>query len=250
MNTASGYLPGARHPWPCLLFMLPLLVAYEGGVMCLGGPHPESVRNGADHWLRHGLEMLGLRFFWIPPTVLVLVFLMRAWRQRRERPIDLPGTLSGMTLESVGFALGLWALSLSLRPMLLRFGVELAAASPERAALEAPDVGMRQVVTYLGAGIYEEAIFRLVLFSLLSSILRWFDLPRLACVAVAALASAVVFSAAHHVGPYGQEYSNFLFLFRLLAGMYFSLLYEFRGFGVAVGTHACYNVMVSIPPHV
>ena len=249
MNTASGYLPAARHPWPCLLFMLPLLVAYEGGVMCLGGPHPESVRNGADHWLRHGLELLGLRFFWIPPTVLVLVFLMRAWRQRRERPVDLPGTLSGMTLESVTFALGLWALSRMLGPLLLRFGVELAVSPTDGAALDASEPGLRQVITYLGAGIYEEAIFRLMLFSLLSGILRWFEAPRVLCVGVAAVTSAVLFSAAHHVGPYGQEYSNYLFVFRLLAGMYFSLLYEFRGFGIAVGTHACYNVMVSIPPH-
>ena len=36
------------------------------------------------------------------------------------------------------------------------------------------------------------------------------------------------------------------FLFRLLAGMYFALLFELRGFGVAVGAHACYNVMVSV----
>ena len=68
-------------------------------------------------------------------------------------------------------------------------------------------------------------------------------------VAVAAAGSAVLFSAAHDVGPNGQEYSNYVFVFRLIAGLYFSLLYEYRGFGIAVGTHACYNVMVSIPPN-
>jgi membrane protease YdiL (CAAX protease family) len=250
MNTASGYLKGARHPWPCLLFMLPLLIAYEAGVLSMGGPHPESVRNGADYWVRYGLGYLGLKFFWIPPTVLALVFLFRAWRNRRERPADLGGTLSGMTLESVTFALGLWALSRVLGPMLTRFGVELAVSPSDGAVLDTAEPGLRQVITYLGAGIYEEAIFRLVLFSMLSGILRWFEAPRVLCVGVAAVASAVVFSAAHHVGPYGQEYSNYLFVFRLLAGTYFSLLYEFRGFGIAVGTHACYNVMVSIPPHV
>src|SRR3954462_1677590 len=107
----GGYLPGARHPWPCLVFVLPLLIAYEAGVLALGGPQPESVRNGADHWLRCGLSYLGLRFFWIAPPVLALVFAVRAWRGRRDRPGDLAGTLSGMLLESVGFALGLWALS-------------------------------------------------------------------------------------------------------------------------------------------
>jgi membrane protease YdiL (CAAX protease family) len=63
---------------------------------------------------------------------------------------------------------------------------------------------------------------------------------------LAALASATLFSTAHHVGPYGQPYSNYLFLFRLAAGLYFALLYHLRGFGIAVGAHACYNVLVSI----
>lgn len=238
---ASGYLPAARHPWPCLLFVLPLLIAYETGVMTLGGSQPDSVRNGADYWLRWALGHAGLRFFWLPPSVLALVFVVRSWRQRKDRPGDLAGTMSGMLLESVVFALGLWAISRVLGPLLVRFGVTLA--------LETSEPGLRQVVTFLGAGIYEEAIFRLTLFSLLAGGLAWFEVPRGLCVAVAAAGSAVVFSAAHHVGPNGQEYSNYVFVFRLLAGLYFSLLYEYRGFGIAVGTHACYNVMVSIPPN-
>ena len=32
------------------------------------------------------------------------------------------------------------------------------------------------------------------------------------------------------------------------AGLYFALLFQLRGFGIAVGTHACYNVMVSVGP--
>jgi membrane protease YdiL (CAAX protease family) len=68
----------------------------------------------------------------------------------------------------------------------------------------------------------------------------------LLAVALAASASALLFSAAHHVGPYGQPYSNYLFVFRLIAGLYFAGLFQARGFGVAVGAHACYNLMVSI----
>src|SRR5262249_32083083 len=168
-------------------------------------------------------------------------FVIRSWRERKDRPADLPGTLSGMVLESVVFALGLWAISRLLGPLLVRFGIAMTVASSER--------GMPQVVTDLGAGTNDEAIFRLVLFSLLAGSLAWFEVPRGLCVAFAAAGSAVLFSAAHHVGPNGQEYSNYVFLFRLIAGLYFSLLYEYRGFGIAVGTHACYNVMVSIPPN-
>src|SRR5262245_2848401 len=160
MALPSGYLPATRHPWPCLVFILPLLVAYEAGVQALGGANPETVRNGADHWLRYGLSEFGVSLFWVPPAALVLVFAVWATRRWRDRPDDLTGVLSGMVLESVAFALGLWAFSRALAPLLQQAGIELAVG--DGAALTEP--ALRQVVTYLGAGLYEEAIFRLALF--------------------------------------------------------------------------------------
>ena len=50
----------SRHPWPCLLFLLPLLAAYELGVHRLSGGQPDALRNGADSWLRQGFAALGL----------------------------------------------------------------------------------------------------------------------------------------------------------------------------------------------
>src|SRR5262245_3150136 len=114
----GGYVPATRHPWPCLLFVLRLLAADEAGVAVLGGAHPEGVRNGADHWLRCGLQAVGVGFVWVPPAALALWFVLwSAWRFPDRRG-DLPGVLSGMALESVAFALGLWALSRALGPAL------------------------------------------------------------------------------------------------------------------------------------
>ncbi|MGL4552073.1 MAG: CPBP family glutamic-type intramembrane protease, partial [Gemmataceae bacterium] len=177
-------------------------------------------------------------------VVLAVGFAGWSWAAWEKRPSDLVGVLCGMVLESIGFALGLWAVSRALAPLLTRAGVELSVAAD--APLSASEPALRQAVTYLGAGIYEEAIFRLALFSALAFVLRWVELPRAAAVVMAALASAVLFSTAHHVGPYGQAYSNYLFVFRLAAGMYFAFLFQLRGFGIVVGAHACYNVMVSI----
>jgi hypothetical protein len=240
MVSPSGYGPATRHPWPCLLFVLPLVAAYESGVLLLGGAHPESVRNGADNWVRYGLTALGLPFFWLPPAVLLTVLALWAWSRGADRPRDLLGVLTGMAIESVTFALGLWVLSRSLGPLLEHFGVDLSAGS------QSGEPAVRQMVTYLGAGIYEEALFRLMLFSGLAALLRRLEVGGALAALLAALASATLFSAAHHVGPYGQAYSNFLFLFRLAAGLYFAVLYQARGFGIAVGAHACYNVMISV----
>lgn len=246
MGLPLGYVGATRHPWPSLWFVLPLLIAYEGGVLALGGPNPETIRNGADHWLRCALGIVGVAFFWVPPTVLTIAFIWWTVARWKDRPGDLVGVLSGMILESVTFALGLWALSRLLAPMLQHAGIELSLITLRKLSLNAEEPALRQVITYLGAGIYEEAVFRLVLFTALMRILRLVDVGWIMSVVLASVASAILFSIAHHVGPYGQTYSNYLFLFRLLAGLYFALLYELRGFGIAVGTHACYNVMVSV----
>jgi hypothetical protein len=166
------------------------------------------------------------------------VFLFWSWVRQYDRPTDTVGVLSGMGIESMSYAVGLWSLSRALAPLLRDLGVTQAVAAGTEATL-------RQVVPYIGAGIYEEALFRLFLYSLLVHLLRGLELlPGLAC-GLAALASAAMFSAAHHIGPYGQPYSDYLFLFRLVAGLYFAAIYQLRGFGIAVGAHACYNVLVS-----
>jgi hypothetical protein len=234
-----SYLRSTRHPWPCLLFVLPLVIAYECGVVVLGGPHPENLRNGADNWLRVGLTRVGISWVWLPPAILLALMAVWTWRRRYERPNEVIAVLSGMILESVAYAIGLWTVSRALGPLLEQFGIELSADSVEPAA-----VG--QVITYLGAGIYEEALFRLILFSCILRLLRILDVNGLLAILLGASASALLFSAAHHVGPYGQPYSNYLFLFRLIAGFYFAFLFQARGFGIAVGAHACYNLMVSI----
>jgi membrane protease YdiL (CAAX protease family) len=250
MGSSGGYQEATRHPWPCLLFLLPLLVAYEAGVTLLGGEHPEVLRNGADAWLRSAHPLLMGTLFWVPPALLVLVFVVWAWCRRKERPGQLVNVLSGMVLESVAFALVLWGLGRALTPLL-----EGAPVAGPQAALdtsgplrpEVPEAGstLARAITYLGAGIYEEALFRLVLFSGLLLLFRRLDLSGPWALGLAAVASAVVFSAAHHLGAHGQPYSNSVFLFRLAAGLYFVWLYQARGFGIAVGAHACYNVMVS-----
>jgi membrane protease YdiL (CAAX protease family) len=144
-----------------------------------------------------------------------------------------------MAIESVVFALGLWGISRGLVPLLDRLGIRLDTAPP-------PTRLVGQIVTYVGAGIYEEVVFRLVLFALLDFIGRWTGLPAKLAFVLAALASAGLFSAAHHVGPFGEAFDSYIFLFRMLAGVYFAVLFRLRGFGIAVGTHALYDILVGV----
>jgi hypothetical protein len=221
-----------------LLFLLPLLLAYEGGVVWLGGTHPEALRNGADTWLHWGLEAFGLsQLYWVPALILVVLI---GWSvvRRSDRPGDLVGVCSGMGIESVGFALGLWAVSRVLGPLLDALGVQLN--------YPAADEALAPVVTFVGAGIYEEVLFRLLLFPVLVLALRLAAIPTAGAVVLAGAAAAALFAVAHHVGPYGEVFDGYVFLFRSLAGLYFTFLFQYRGFGIAVGAHACYDVLVGV----
>ena len=110
--------------------------------------------------------------------------------------------------------------------------------------IAANPVPVSQIISFVGAGIYEEVLFRLLVFTGLGWLLGMFQVPTRAALLAAAAGSAGVFAVAHHVGPYGEAYDGYVFLFRCLAGVYFALLYQFRGFGIAVGAHACYDVLV------
>jgi hypothetical protein len=238
MRRPGGYFSATRHPWSCLLFLVPLIVVYEAGVVWLGGPQPELLRNGADTWLRWGLESFGLSQLYCAPALIVAIFM--AWSLLRigDRPDNALGVWVGMACESVACAIGLWALSKELGPVLEDFGIRL------NVGVDAKTLG--RVITYVGAGIYEELLFRLALFFVLGIILRLFGVPRLFTVLLVGILSALIFAAAHHLGPYGEPGDGYVFLFRTFAGLYFGLLYQLRGFGVAVGAHACYDVLVGV----
>jgi membrane protease YdiL (CAAX protease family) len=234
----STYVLATRHPWSCFLFLLPLLAAYEGGVWLMGGAQSHVFRNGADAWLRGALEYFGLSQLYLAPLLIAGVFVIWSLVRRRDRPADILGVETGMAIESIGFALGLWGISRGLAPLLDNLGVRLQVTS-------SPAV-VGQIITYVGAGIYEELLFRLLLYSGMLILLRWLRVSLLFAVIFAAATSSALFSAAHHIGPYGENFDNYVFLFRMLAGLYFALLYQLRGFGIAVGAHACYDVVVGV----
>lgn len=252
MLRSASYLVATRHPWSCVIFVGPLLLVYELGLYYLGADESASLRNGADTWLRWGLAHIGLEeAFWAPAILLGVLVLWSVFR-RRDRPGDYMSVWVGMAVESGLFAIGLWALSRSVFPFLdsLGFGsnsqptaVRVFAETMVRPTAEP---AFEQVVSFIGAGIYEETLFRLLIFSCLTWILRLVDIPWTLAGLMAAVASALLFAAAHNLGPSGEPFDNYVFAFRAFAGVYFTALYRFRGFGVAVGSHAGYDVLVGV----
>jgi hypothetical protein len=232
------YIQATRHPWSSFLFLVPLVAVYEGGVVWLGGDRADRLRNGADAWVRWQLEMFGVTPAYAAPALVVGLLLLWSWWRWSDRPGDPVTTWFGMAFESAAFAAVIWQFGQNYGPIIDKLGIRLEiAVAPDRAA---------RVLTYLGAGIYEEALFRLGLFGGLVLLLRLVLLPRMIAVTLAAAVAAAGFAAAHHIGPYGEPMNAYVFLFRVIAGLYFTALYVGRGFGVAVGAHAGYDVLVGV----
>lgn len=232
------YLAATRHPWACFLFLFPLLVAYEGGLYALGGDQAATLRNGADTWFRWALDVFGAGHVLAAPIAVAGLFLVWSWWRWADRPADPVKTWFGMAFESVLFAALLWQFSKNFGPIMDGLGVKLQISVRTAPAGD--------ILRYIGAGIYEEVLFRLVLFSGLLLMFRTVLMPWIIAMPLAAVAGALLFAAAHHIGPYGEPMRADYFLFRAVAGLFFTLLYVFRGFGVAVGAHAGYDVLVGV----
>jgi membrane protease YdiL (CAAX protease family) len=112
--------------------------------------------------------------------------------------------------------------------------------------IERMDVGTRLMLS-LGAGLYEELLFRVLLVGGLAWMLHRIlgGHPALAGI-IAAAGGALIFSAFHYVGPYGDPWELGSFTYRAIAGVVFSGLYLTRGFGITAWTHALYDVYVMI----
>jgi hypothetical protein len=95
-----------RKPFCNLVFLLPLLLAYELGVLLIGGAESDSFRNGADAWMRQFLLHLGIDLIWILPFSLIAALLLWQWASRQPWRTSWD-TLGGMIAESLLFAFAL-----------------------------------------------------------------------------------------------------------------------------------------------
>ena len=232
---AEGYWPRARRPLSCLAFVLPLIIIYEVGVSTAG----VAGRTGADAWVREAMARVGLTDRWLPPLALVGGLL--AWQAIARKPWGVsPRCLLGMLAESLVYGIGLIGLGELADRGFDRIEGLKGPLSPVLSA----DTRVASLVGYVGAGVYEEALFRLALIPSIYGLARLMQAPRLLASTLAVTASALLFSAAHHAGAPGEAFTWFAFSFRWLAGVYFAWVFLARGFGVAVGTHAAYDILV------
>ncbi len=203
-----------------LVLIAPLFFLYEVGVLFAG-----SV-NGADVVTRAVYGTLGRTNYLLLAAALGLGFLLWIRRAQRQSVLRLDVVLP-VVLEAAIYALTLGALVNLVLERLLGLGLDLGEA-----------------INAAGAGVHEELVFRLLLCGGLIAALSRTQLSRRVIVIVALILSSLAFSAAHHLGPYGEPFTQHAFAFRCLAGLVFGLVFYFRSLAHAVYAHTFYDLLV------
>jgi hypothetical protein len=241
--TPRGYWQSARQPRYALVFALPLLLLYEGLSLALTQSAYAGVRNGADVLLKTLFVAFGgSRGVAVFSLLLVGIGTWVVWRDRRRHPGPLDRRVFALMLaESAVYAMLLGGVVSALTSLLL--SPMLSAAQ----GAEAARVSLTgQLVLSLGAGLYEELLFRVLLVSGLLALGLRLGWRRSGAVVGAVVVAALVFSTFHYIGPMGDAFTLASFTFRAIAGLLLSGLYVARGFGIAAWTHALYDVGLTV----
>lgn len=237
----QAYWRDSRAPRYSLLFALPLFLLYQ--VLVAFEPRSPAgiLRNGADVILQTLFERIaGARGPLLFLACLLGVGLWLVVRDLRANSRDLKvGVLVLMVVESVLLALSLGLFVSTLTSQLVR---------PTALLVQLPvaDLTLRtRVMLSLGAGLYEELLFRVLLVGTIAwagrRLLGW---RPLVAGAWAVVLGALLFSLFHYIGPYGDALELYSFVFRAIAGLVFSAMFLARGFGITAWTHALYDAFL------
>ncbi len=238
----GSYFDSVRQPLYALCFLLPFIILYEVGTLLVNTDQIAHVQShvAAFTWIMGVARLIGVgnEIVWLFPgfvVIIITLFLQLAstypWRVRFS-------WLCWMGFEAMFLTIPLFIIGIIMN------GSKSFAASPG-----VNDYYARLVIG-VGAGIYEELVFRLVLLGLL--LMLFDDMLRLGhavSIISATLISALLFSAHHYIGVdmsgrfiHLETLEAGSFLFRMAAGVYFAIIFHYRGYGVTAGTHAFYNV--------
>lgn len=235
----SDYHEKSRDLFNSILLVLPLFLIYQLGVIATGG-----VKNGVDFvtgtfWTLAGGDLsiyLGINGG-ILAAFAIALFVMR--KKGTFSPRIWPGVIAESTVYAMllGSVVILLMSTLGLDKLL---AIGLSTGPKEFGVFDA-------FILSLGAGIYEETVFRLIgMGGIFLAAKKLSDWPSWLAALVAVVVSSLIFSGVHYIGAMGDAFELGSFFFRFFAGVILAVIFYLRGFAVAVYTHAIYDIIVMV----
>ena len=237
----AGYAHATRTATYGFLAAIPLLILYEIGIL-LTNTGAGEVRVGADVWLKQLLRAMGVQGGVLLAAIVIIVGGVVFWMERERRPRLVPRYFGGILVESTVYAVVLAFIVSALVGVV--FNAALWPAEPLALAQMAQLSLPLQLSLSIGAGLYEELVFRVILVGGMFLGFRKVMADQRKAYLLAAVIGALVFSAVHYMGPLGDPFQLPSFTYRVVFGLALNGVFLFRGFAVAAWTHAIYDVLV------
>lgn len=224
------YLNSSKTLHYSLVLTLPAVAIYELGVFFLFRDSFFELRNSGEVLVRTLFDTLHLQDPLLVSAILGLVFIVVMVRGYRieKKPGIHANYIVYMLVESM-----LWG-------SVIFIGLQLFTQLPLQIMIMTEKLS--NINLAIGAGVFEELIFRLVIIGALLVILeRGVMLKPSFAVPIAILVSATVFAAFHLLM---EPYSMPIFAQRVVGGILLGTLFYLRGYGISVYAHIIYNFLV------
>ena len=230
VSSLRQYLNSSKSLHYSLILTLPAVAIYEIGILVLFRDSFYELRNTGEVLLRSLFESLGLTNPLIVSAILLglfIIVMVRGYKIEKKPGIHA-NFIIYMLLESM-----LWGCFIFI-------SLQLFTQLPLQ--LITMEEKLSDINLAIGAGIFEELIFRLVLIgSILIILERGFSLRPNISVPTAILLSAVVFAGFH---LFMESYSLPVFSQRVFGGILLGSIFYTRGYGISVYAHIIYNILI------
>ena len=232
-----SYWNVTKNIYYSLLFIFPMLFLYESMCWIQYFGQSAEIRNGADVLIRQIIFGMGNGSEIVYGLLLMIVFFGVMFLNRRvvENGKLKFTFLLLMIVESLAWCIGF--------VIIMSVSEQLLLSIMER------NIIPEQFYLAIGAGIWEELLFRVGAIGLsLSFLTKVVGYSGIYSVIIAVIFSAVIFSLFHYLGPFGDNFEYKSFYLRTLAGIFLGSLYMFRGFCITAYTHIFYDMfIISLP---
>ncbi len=234
-NSFKQYFSNTHTLLYSFLFSVPLFLVYEALILISQPNADHIVRISVDVWMKSLFTYFGVNAISFSLLVMMLLGFFILYKER-DRLKDLQlSYFPIMLLECLIYAIVVAFISNTLVSLIFN----IAATDPIQSLSY-----LQKLALSLGAGLYEELFFRVILVSLLVLLFNKLFGKKWAAIVAAVTLSALLFSAVHYMGSMGDLFTFSSFLYRFLFGLILNGIYIWRGFGVAAWTHALYDVLV------
>jgi len=224
----------SRSAYYSVVAALPLLVAYEILVFLTQSRY-WVLRNAADMWIRTFLMAFEIQAQHLPFVMIGILFVLIPIAKTHSTGVRLKAKFFVMMFgEAFAYSLVFGGL---LQSILKLSG--LSSVGPGNGPLQ-------NFALSLGAGLFEEIIFRLILLNLLFFLIKPFLRNKVTTAVVTVLVASFLFSMSHYIGSMADSWQVYSFMFRWVAGLLFTVLYFMRGFAITAYTHALYDIWVLV----